>query len=104
MWLHGLVILIDDDATAIVGLDANLLQRQVIGHALAASCKQHGVDSQAFPAFELAHDLAIIELVYRADLIIQAHVDITVAQVVDQFVDDFPGRRNPIRNHSTRAP
>ena len=37
----------------------------------------------------ISHDLAVVKLVDGADPIVQTHLDIAIAQVMNQFVDNF---------------
>ena len=88
---HGrLVARVDGEASAFVGLQARLLERETFGRADAAHREEHGVDHEALAALELdrrASDaLAAVDLLHG---LAEAEGDALLPHLVDQFVDDL---------------
>ncbi len=85
----GLVVLVDGDAAAIVGLKAGGGEVEVVDGALAADGVEQRVAGDFFLALQVGDDGAVGELFDAFHFFAQAHGDAAVAQVIAERFDDF---------------
>ena len=85
----GLVVLVDGDAAAIVGLEAGGGKVEVVDVALAAHGVEQRIAGDVLLAFEVGDDGAVGQLFDALDLFAEAQGDAGVAQVVAEGLDDF---------------
>ena len=86
----GLVVRVDGEPSAVVGLEAGLLELEPVGRADAADGEEHRVDHEPLAALKLdrraADALAAVDLLHG---LAEAESDALLPHLVDQFVDDL---------------
>ena len=96
---HGLVPGVDRNAPALVGLDARLLEVEVLGRALATGGDQHHVGSEALAALQHEHGVraaAIEPLDLLTETDGHTHLSRQHGQRVDQLTIDHVEQRRAL--------